>query len=369
MFKHLGVGAAALVLLAPGAAVIGVAVLIAPSAAGSAGCVYGNSPAGSAAITGTIPTTLTATTTKGASITLDHAQLEQAAVIIAVGNSERISSNGQLVALMAAFTEAKFKNLANPHDPASTSLPNDGTGTDHDSVGLFQMRPSAGWGTAPNLMDPTWASRAFYGGPAGPNHGSPRGLLDIPGWSTMDPGAAAQTVEGSAYPDRYAVNEPVAQKVLTALTGVTLSRAGCSSAPGGLPTNLPPGFAGAFITAAASQIGVPYVWGGGSYTGPTGGGYDCTGLIMYAAYVASKGHIRLAHYAATQEAATQPIAWSQLQPGDLIYFTYPGASGPHHAAIYLGTGRILQAPRSGETVRYGTLSEFAGQDMAARRLS
>ncbi len=57
-------------------------------------------------------------------------------------------------------------------------------------------------------MDPVWSSRAFYGGPSGPNHGSPRGLLDIDGWQTMDPGAAAQAVQVSAYPDRYAVNQP-----------------------------------------------------------------------------------------------------------------------------------------------------------------
>lgn len=362
-----------MILLAPGAAVIGVALLVAPSAAGSAGCVYAGTQAGPATVTGTVPTTLSATTTKGVTVTLGRTQLEHAAVIIAVGASEHIPANGQLIALMASYTESKFMNLANPNAPGSTSRPNDGTGSDHDSVGLFQLRPIAGWGAVANLMDPTWASRAFYGGPAGPNHGLPRGLLDISDWASLDPGTAAQTVEVSAYPDRYAVNAPVAQKVFSALTGLPLPGAtlstGCaaSSSPA-VPVHLPAGLAGAFITAAASQIGVPYVWGGGSYTGPTGGGYDCTGLIMYAAYVASGGRIRLPHYAATQEAATQAIPWNQLQPGDLIYFTYPGAGAPHHAAIYLGGRRILQAPRTGETVRYGTLQEFSGQQMTARRL-
>lgn len=56
-------------------------------------------------------------------------------------------------------------------------------------------RPAAGWGTVAELMDPT--ARAFYGGPTGPNHPSPRGLLDIPGWQGMDPGEAAQAVEVS----------------------------------------------------------------------------------------------------------------------------------------------------------------------------
>jgi cell wall-associated NlpC family hydrolase len=51
-----------------------------------------------------------------------------------------------------------------------------------------------------------------------------------------------------------------------------------------------------------------------------------------------------------------------------VFFTYPGAGAPHHVAIYLGGDRILQAPRTGEDVRYGTLSEFPGQLMILRRL-
>src|SRR3712207_8671669 len=50
------------------------------------------------------------------------------------------------------------------------------------SLGLFQMRPSTGWGTIAELMDAEYQASAFFGGPTGPNHGSPRGLLDIPNW-------------------------------------------------------------------------------------------------------------------------------------------------------------------------------------------
>ena len=55
------------------------------------------------------------------------------------------------------------------------------------------------------------------------------------------------------------------------------------------------------------------------------------------------------------------------QPGDLIFFSYPGASGPHHVAIYVGGDRILHAPRTGDVVRYGTIGEFAGEVMTMRR--
>ena len=54
--------------------------------------------------------------------------------------------------------------------------------------------------------------------------------------------------------------------------------------------------------------------------------------------------------------------------GDLIFYTYPGATVPHHVVIYLGGGTILQAPETGQDVGYGTLSEFAGQTTTVRRL-
>ena len=147
-------------------------------------------------------------------------------------------------------------------------------------------------------MDPVWSSRAFYGGPTGPNHGSPRGLLDVADWQTMDPGAAAQAVQVSAYPDRYAVNQPVAETILATLSGRHPRLPACHvrTTAARCPIDLPEGFPGALIAAAASQIGLPYVWGGGNFEGPTGGGFDCSGLVLYAAYQASGGQIRLPHY-------------------------------------------------------------------------
>lgn len=368
--KVIAVGAAAAALLAPGAAVLGVATLVSPAAAGSGSCIWGDQATGSLGFTGPAPTSLSATNTNGETVTLNHQQLTRAAAIIAVGNDEQIPARGQLIAIMTALTESSLRVLSNVSAyPASDELPNDGNGGDHDSLGLFQQRPAAGWGGVEKLMDPVWSSRAFYGGPNSPNHGSPRGLLDIDGWQSMDPGAAAQAVQVSAYPDRYAVNQPIAEKVLSALSGVSLSIAlDCAQPAADLPTNLPPGFPGALITAAASQVGKPYVWGGGDFNGPTGGGFDCSGLVLYAAYQASGGRIRLPHYTGDQIRLGQGIAWSDKQPGDLIFFDYPGAESPHHVAIYVGGDRILHAPRTGDVVRYGTMGEFAGEVITVRRL-
>ena len=66
--------------------------------------------------------------------------------------------------------------------------------------------------------------------------------------------------------------------------------------------------------------------------------------------------------------AVDGVAWSEKQPGDLIFFSYPGASGPHHVAIFVGGVRILQAPHPGDVVRYGTIGEFSGQVMTVRRV-
>lgn len=363
-------GAVAVVLLAPGAAVVAVATLISPAAAGSGSCMWDDQVVGSFGTAGPVPATLSAVNTNGETVTLNDHQLTRAATIIAAGKSQSIPARGQLIALMTALTESSLRVLSNTSAyPESASIPNDGNGSDHDSVGLFQQRPAAGWGTVENLMDPVWSSRAFYGGPTGPNHGSPRGLLDIADWQTTDPGAAAQAVQISAYPDRYAVNQPVAETILTALSGVTIdSGLSCADDGGELPVDLPEGFPGALIAAAASKIGLPYVWGGGNFEGPTGGGFDCSGLVLFAAYQASNGQIRLPHYSGDQIRAGQGIAWADRLPGDLIFFSYPGASGPHHVAIYVGGDQILQAPRSGDVVRYGAIGEFAGEVMTVRRL-
>ena len=88
---------------------------------------------------------------------------------------------------------------------------------DRDSLGLFQQRPSAGWGSAEQVMDPLRASQAFFGGTGNPNRGVTRGLLDIPGWEAMTVTQAAQAVQISAFPDYYAKWETSARAWLPEL--------------------------------------------------------------------------------------------------------------------------------------------------------
>ncbi|MFM2721683.1 M23 family metallopeptidase [Microbacterium mcarthurae (nom. nud.)] len=220
MLKKLAIAALAMIFLAPSLVLIGIGVVMNPALIATASCTI---PGDSNVTVGDIPDELEVTTANGETFTLNRTQLTHAATIIETGSSiDGITRDGLQIALMAALTESTLRMLANTSAyPESADYPNDGDASDHDSLGLFQMRPQSGWGTVAELMDPVYQAEAFFGGPTGPNHPSPRGLLDIPGWEEMDKGEAAQAVEVSAYPDRYRNYEPVAETILTTLTTTT----------------------------------------------------------------------------------------------------------------------------------------------------
>lgn len=102
--------------------------------------------------------------------------------------------------------ESNLYNLANPALPESLDYPNQGTGYDYDSVGLFQQRTSSGWGAVADLMRPAYAAQAFF-----------EALLQIPGWQQMSVSGAAQAVQVSAFPDAYAQHESRATTIVAAL--------------------------------------------------------------------------------------------------------------------------------------------------------
>ncbi|MEX3510671.1 M23 family metallopeptidase [Kocuria carniphila] len=205
---------AALVLLSPVVAVVGIGMVANPFVLFQGTCDTADMNVGP------VPDELEAETKNGERVTLNKTQLERAASIISGGSEiDGVDENAVTIALMAALTESTLRQLANSSTyPESADYPNDGEGADHDSLGLFQMRPQSGWGSVEELMDVDYQVDAFFGGEDGPNHPSPRGLLDIPGWEDMDRGEAAQSVEVSAHPDRYTNWEPVAAKVLDTLT-------------------------------------------------------------------------------------------------------------------------------------------------------
>ncbi|MEV4602374.1 hypothetical protein AB0K15_33885 [Amycolatopsis sp. NPDC049253] len=125
--------------------------------------------------------------------TLQPDQMSNAATIAAVASKEGLPAHAVTVALATALQESKLRNLS---------------GGDRDSVGLFQQRPSQGWGTPAQLQDPVYAATAFY-----------EKLAKLSGWESMPITEAAQAVQRSAAPDAYAQWEPVARAAANALTG------------------------------------------------------------------------------------------------------------------------------------------------------
>jgi len=122
-------------------------------------------------------------------IPLSPEMATNARIIIQVGRDMRISNYGIVIALATAAQESHLKNIDYG---------------DRDSVGLFQQRPSSGWGSVSQIRDPRYATRAFFGGPNSPTPGSNPGLLDISRWQHMTLTEAAQAVQRSAFPDAYA---------------------------------------------------------------------------------------------------------------------------------------------------------------------
>lgn len=116
-------------------------------------------------------------------------EINNGKTVISVGKRYGFSAKGQQIALMTAITESNLHNYTTP--------------VDHDSLGIFQQRPSTGWGTPEQITNVEISSESFYGvAPFGSNPG----LKQIAGWETMDPGAVAQSIQHSAYPDRYDQN-------------------------------------------------------------------------------------------------------------------------------------------------------------------
>ncbi|WP_426626338.1 LysM peptidoglycan-binding domain-containing protein [Leifsonia sp. McL0607] len=138
----------------------------------------------------------------GQVVALTDEMRANASLIIRIGRQQGVPAQGIVVALAAAAQESGLRNVRYG---------------DRDSLGLFQQRPSTGWGTPDQVLDPTRATLAFYGGANNPNKGRTRGLLDIPNWSAMSVTQAAQTVQLSAFPTAYAKWETSARAWLAQL--------------------------------------------------------------------------------------------------------------------------------------------------------
>jgi hypothetical protein len=138
--------------------------------------------------------------------TLTAAMLTNANTIMQVGTDLGVPPEGHAIALATALVESGLNNLDYG---------------DRDSLGLFQQRPSQGWGTPEQILDPVYSSTKFY-----------EKLVKVPNWQTRDPGEVAQAVQISAFPDRYGERMSDARSIQAGI----LKDGSCKPQEGGPPT-------------------------------------------------------------------------------------------------------------------------------------
>ncbi|MGV9790860.1 C40 family peptidase [Streptomyces sp. NPDC003435] len=300
-------------------------------------------------------------------------QIPNAQTIVATGLSLNVPEKGQIIALATAMQESRLRNL--------------GYG-DRDSLGLFQQRPSQGWGTAQQIRDPVHASEQFY------EH-----LLKVNGWQQMTVAQAAQAVQRSGFPDAYAQWEPLATALQAAIAKTfpggsntpgdkhasqgkrsSTSTTGCTPGPDGsafgpIPEgSVPKGYkipkdtdpkARKAIAWAMRQLGTLYQWGG-SCTDAHGpdpmGRCDCSSLTQQA--YAHAG-VTLTRTTYTQVHEGKAVSPRRLRPGDLV-FSRGTAARPEHVGMYIGEGLVIEAPRTTKPVRITPLKDWTV--LAARRV-
>jgi cell wall-associated NlpC family hydrolase len=299
-------------------------------------------------------------------------QIPNAQTIVATGISLDVPKKGQIIAIATAMQESRLRNL------------NSG---DRDSLGLFQQRPSQGWGTAQQIRDPVYASERFY-----------KALLKVDGWQQMKVTQAAQSVQNSGYPDAYAQWEDLATALQKAIAATfpnadkdepakgkkdkdaESSSGGCTpdtdgTSFGRIPEgSVPKGYkipkdadpkARTAIEWAMHQLGTLYQWGG-SCTDSHGpdpmGRCDCSSL-MQQAYAHAGVHLTRTTY--TQVNEGKAVSAKNLKPGDLI-FSRGTAARPEHVGMYMGEGLVIEAPRTSKPVRITPIKDW--EILALRRV-
>ena len=258
------------------------------------------------------------------SLTLE--QNNNARTIVAVGAGIGVPAAAEVIAVAVALQESSLTNLP---------------GGDRDSAGLFQQRPSQGWGSYAQVTDPVFASTTFY-----------TRLLAVPGWQQMPLTVAAQTVQRSGLPDAYAKWQGLASQLVAGAGGVAPRIGQAAFVPVCSAPTLPVGFPTSpsgqtAIAFAMAQIGKPYLFGG---NGPAA--WDCSGLVDRAYNLPGRPTTFTLINMGVQ------VAPGQEQPGDLVF---PDAG---HVGISLGGGQMVDAPHTGAFVRV----EPTGQLWAVRRL-
>ncbi|MFC4014801.1 C40 family peptidase [Nonomuraea purpurea] len=249
------------------------------------------------------PVAAPASTSLASTLTLDGDQQAHATLIVQIAMERGLPARAAVIATATALQESKLRNLTYGH---------------LDSLGLFQQRPSQGWGTREQILDPRYATSIFY-----------NRLITVTRWEQLPLTRAAQAVQRSGRPDAYAPWEPLAQRLVDALAGTCVPL-------------IPGEQIAAVLAYAHAQLGKRYVWGG---EGPNA--FDCSGLTMRAYQAAG---ITIPRVAADQWRHGPPVPPGQEQPGDLAFFRME-PDGPGHVGLVIGGGQMIHAPNRRTVVK------------------
>lgn len=291
-----------------------------------------------------------------AGVRLDPGQLANAWIIYAVGSGLGLPERAEVVAIAAAMAESALQNL-----PYGSS----------DSLGLFQQRPSQGWGTVEQIMDPVHAARAFY-----------HRLERVANWQSLPVPVAAQDVQRGSLPAAYARWRAPAGRLVASFAGTgACAVLDANVVPPGARASLPRHFslpAGTPVAVtlairfAIAQLGTAYQFGGtctDARSQDMALHCDCSSLVQQA-YLA--GGVPLPRTTFAQVNVGTPVySLDAVRPGDLLFTV--GADGspanPGHVGMYIGDGLVVQAPQTGQDVQLSPLSAWVPVIVAMRRIA
>jgi cell wall-associated NlpC family hydrolase len=318
-------------------------------------------------------------------------QMTNAQTIVARAAALGLPKRAAVIAMSTGIVESRLENLGHG---------------DLDSLGVFQQRPSQGWGPPAQILNPRTSADAFYDR-----------LVQVPNWPRLAPGVAADLVQSSAHPERYAPQEEVAAALVDRFwqgpdNPAGTARAGSSPPPGfpappaapagppaatgpwavaaatvapacpddgesNLPaigpldrSALPPGFTlptdpgqQRAVAFALAQVGKKYVFGA---KGPDT--FDCSGL-MQAAWAA--GGVGISAGTLSQIHDGVPVAGlADVAPGDLLFT--PGSLGternPRHVGMYAGHDIVVEAHSTRTGIILQPLSVWRAKTVAIRRV-
>lgn len=358
----------------------------------------------SAAEAGSVTCTVNSNGAVIAGASYNKQQLSNAALIVKAGEDNKVPDKAIDVALAAALGESTMRRLAAHEVPESLNYPHDGfdpsgrgsSGFYH-AIGILQQRvPNFGWGTVAQAMDPYHAAEAFLGVAKDTSApGLKQKSHNFAGIDNIDLGVLVNDVQEAALPSQGAVYRQVVAlynsqgKIGQAMHKI-VKGANCSSSGGGAAGSytgpvgdpgqykdykVPDGGCTKCVEAALKMVGMPYVYGGGNYNGPTGSytgpiskfngkpGFDCSGLMMFAYHQAGAMDLP-SHLASDQRhlAAAHDGGLiydpNKLKPGMMLFNHADSSGGAGHVGMYMGNGLVVEAPRVQDPLHVIKLTDF-----------